>query len=157
MLYRARIAFVVAVVLGAILLATEFPLAGLVHARATANATAAELSRIQTENRTLSNQVHDLRQGSTIQQIAHQEYGLVEQGQRSVVIMPGGGNTGSVRGHGTSGPSAPLGSTTIPKSDIVPTDSSLSTGVGGGGSGAGSGGGFWQRLLNRLEFWKGSV
>jgi hypothetical protein len=158
-LYRARMAFLVAVVVGAIVLVTEFPLAGLVHARATANATAAELTRMRNENRALSIQVHQLRLGSTIQQIAHQEYGLVEPGQRSVVIMPGGGAGGSasVGGRGPTGASAPLGSTTIPKSDIVPSDSSLSNGVLGGGTTAGAGGSFWQRLLNRLEFWKASV
>ena len=159
MLYRARILFVAAVALAAIILATQFPIGELVHARAAVASASGQLAKIRSENRSLANDVRDLQKGSTIQQLAHQEYGLVEPGQRSVVIMPGSGSSASVRDHGSTAASAPLGSTTIPKSDIVPTDSLLapaSAGVSGGGGGGGSGGSYWGRVLNRLEFWKAS-
>jgi cell division protein FtsB len=152
-LYRARIAFVMAVVLGAIVLFVEFPIGQLVQARGAVASSSAQLSRLQSENRTLANQVRELQEGSTIEQVAHEEYGLVEPGQRSIVVMPGAG-AGAVGGRGPTGASAPLGSTTIPKSDLVPTDASLSPAGGGRVSG---GGGFWGRVLDRLEFWKASV
>ncbi|MGO9560212.1 MAG: FtsB family cell division protein [Acidimicrobiales bacterium] len=155
MLRRARIFFLVAVVLAGVLVLTEVPIADLMHARSAASEVTSALAKVRAENRALEAQVHDLQQGSTIEQIAHQEYGLVEPGQRSVVVMPGGGATGSVRGHGSTGTSAPLGETTIPKSDIVPTDSQVAQ--VGGGSAAHGGPSFWQRVVQRLEFWKASA
>lgn len=155
MVRRARIFFLAAVLLAGVLLLTEVPITDVVHARAAAADVTTALAKIRAENKALEAQVHDLKQGSTIEQIAHQEYGLVESGQRSVVVMPGGGATGSVGGHGSTGTSAPLGETTIPKSDVVPSDSQLSQ--VGGGSVARGGASFWERVVQRLEFWKASA
>ena len=134
MLRRARIFFLAAVLLAGVLLLTEVPITDVVHARAAAADVTTALAKIRAENKALEAQVHDLKQGSTIEQIAHQEYGLVESGQRSVVVMPGGGATGS---------------------DVVPSDSQLSQ--VGGGSVARGGASFWERVVQRLEFWKASA
>ncbi|MGO9197563.1 MAG: septum formation initiator family protein [Acidimicrobiales bacterium] len=155
MLRRARLFFLAAVVVAGVVLATEVPIGDLVHARAAVADAAHVLAKVRSENRELSAQIHELKQGSTIQQIAHEQYGLIEPGQRSIVIMPGGGSTGSVRGHGSTGETAPLGQSTIPKSDLVPSDSQVAQ--VGAGQGGGGGRGFWQRVLQRLEFWKASA
>lgn len=168
MLSRARLVFFASLVLAGLLLVLELPLGQLMGARSSAATTAAELAKVQAENKRLSNQVRDLQRGATIQQIAHEEYGLVEPGQRTVVVMPGsaigtgtGHGTGHATGHGMTaarvrgGSSTPLGSHTIPQSDVVPSDALLAPPPGA--KGAGQGQGFWQRVLNRLEFWKGSV
>jgi cell division protein FtsB len=154
MLRRARLTFLAAVVVGALVLVSELPLSDLVHARAAVASTTAELNRLRAANHSLSNQISGLKQGTTIQRIAHEDYGLVSPGQKAVIVMPGGANGASVQGDGASGASLPLGSQTIPKSDLVPTDSPLSP--QSGGSSTASGQGFWQRFANRIEFWKAS-
>ncbi|MHB8245086.1 MAG: FtsB family cell division protein [Acidimicrobiales bacterium] len=156
MLYRARVAFAAAVVVAGVILAIEFPVGQLVSARSAVSSSGAELAKVTRENRTLAIQVRDLAKGSTIEQIAHADYGLVLPGQRSIVIMPGGQmhTGGAIPGHSSAGTSAPLGSTTIPRSDIVPSDSQLSPSVAPPQNNSG---GFWQRVLTRLEFWKASA
>lgn len=153
MLSKARLVFVLAVLAAVVVLVTEFPLGELVTARSASSAAAAELSQVRQQNRALEALVHDLKKGSTIEQIAHEEYGLVEPGQRSYVVMPSAASTG-----GKAGPEAatPLGSSTIPRSDLVPSDSSLSPGPGAAKDPE-AGESFWRRLLNRLEFWKATV
>lgn len=152
MVGRARLCFLAALVIGAIVLATELPLGNIVRARAAVAKSTTELAALRSENRSLGEQVSELRQGSTIQQIAHQEYGLVLPGQKSIVVMPGGSSGARVHGHGSTGSTAPLNSNTIPKSDLVPTDSPLSPGK----SSAKHGEGFWGKVVHRLEFWKPS-
>lgn len=154
MLGRARLVFGLAVLLAGFILVMQFPVSGLVHARASAVAASSQLAKLKAENHVLSSQVRDLEKGSAIQQIAHEEYGLVDPGQRAVVVMPGGTTGGRVRGQGSTGSASPLGAQTIPKGDLVPSDAQLnpdppSQGSQGGGS-------YWHRLLNRLEFWKAS-
>ncbi|MHB1987717.1 MAG: FtsB family cell division protein [Acidimicrobiales bacterium] len=166
MLSRARLVFLVAVVLAGIIVATELPVGELLHARAAAATASVELAQVRRENKSLSEQVRDLREGASIQQIAHQQYGLVEPGQASIVVMPGSSSTG-LPGSGRRAKSqrvehtnSPLTSATIPKADLVPSDAQLSPApvVGGRHSGSSSaGGGFWQRVLDKLEFWKATI
>jgi hypothetical protein len=155
-LTRARIALLTSVVLASLLLVLEVPLGQLTGARSAVAATAAELSRVQRQNQVLARQIDGLEHGPMIEEIAHEEFGLVGRGQRSVVVMPGG--TGAARVHGGSTlpggapATAPLGSSEIPSSDLVPSDAAASP----PGSQA-LPQSFWQRFLDRLEFWKGSV
>ncbi|MGH9297134.1 MAG: FtsB family cell division protein [Acidimicrobiales bacterium] len=153
MLRRARIAFVAAVVLAAVILATQFPLGELLHARAAVSSSSGQLAALRRANNALSAQVKSLHQASTIEQIAHDQYGLVRPGQKSVVILPNG-HDGGASGSARSG-SIPdrLGTAVIPPADLVPSDSLLSPPeVKSAGS---SRGGYWGRVLDRLEFWKG--
>ena len=149
MLKRARLLFAVAVVLAVVILATSFPIGQLMQARSSAAVAATELSRVQRENRALASEVRRLKTGSAIQQIAHEDYGLVDPGQRSYVVMP---RNGSSRAGAAAGP---LGNHQIPQSDLVPSDSVLSPPAPSRNPGAGRS--FWQRLVNRLEFWKAVV
>ena len=154
MLGRARLVFGLAVLVAGIILLTQFPVGSLVNARQSAATASSQLSKLKAENQALAAQVRGLEKGSTIQQIAHQEYGLIEPGQRSVVVMPGGNTGGRVHGEGATGAASPLGSDTIPRSDIVPSDAQLNPDPSSHGSQGGAS--YWQRLLNRLEFWKAS-
>jgi cell division protein FtsB len=154
LLRRARLAFVAAVLAGACILIAELPLGQLVQARASVSRTSYDLAKLENENRTLSRQIEELKQGSLVEQIAHEDYGLVLPGERSVVIMPGGGAGRSDTG-AAAGESQPLGSTTIPKSDIVPSDAVLSPQTTTGDNS--SSGSYWHRLLERFEFWKAAT
>ncbi|HLI42880.1 MAG TPA: septum formation initiator family protein [Acidimicrobiales bacterium] len=156
MLTRARVALLASVVLASLLLVLEVPLGQLTGARSAAAATAAELSKVQRENEVLARQIDGLEHGPMIEEIAHEEFGLVGRDQRSVVVMPGGTGTARVHG-GSTAPggglgTAPLGSSEIPPSDLVPSDAAV---VPAGSQSHPQS--FWQRFLDRLEFWKGSV
>lgn len=155
-LQRARLVFVTALVLAVVVLFTEFPIADLTHARSSVASASVELSKVQRENDALRLQVRDLKQGSTVEEIAHDEYGLVEPGQQSVVVMPSNASASADRKSSAGGEEAeaPLGATTIPESDIVPSDAALAQVSGASTS---SGDSFWHRVLDRLEFWKASV
>jgi cell division protein FtsB len=148
---RARLALLVALVAGIVITATEFPLGQLMHDRAGNAQASYQLSQLQAQNRALASEVSSLHQPGTVARIAHQEYGLVANGQQSIVVLPS-----PVTGHNrTASESGPLSSTGVPKSDLVPTDAIVSPGARGA-SKASRTAGFWDRVLKRLEFWNAS-
>ena len=142
MIHRARIVFVAALVVSLVIVATEFPLGQLLHERTVIATTGAELQRLQAANRSLAGQISSLHQPATVGRIAHEEYGLVQKGQSSIVVLPSPGDGGGVDPLATSG---------IPSSNIVPSDALVASPAT---TGSGTEQGFWSRLLNRLEFWK---
>ncbi|MGH9171424.1 MAG: septum formation initiator family protein [Acidimicrobiales bacterium] len=134
-----------ALVVGVVLVATEFPWHQLLDERAGVARSSQQLTQLQNANHALQAEVNSLHQSSTIEGVAHSQYGLVEPGQRSVVVLAGGG----------TGAKGPLSATKIPESDIVPSDSLVAGSGTGGAAVAGSHpSGFWGQLLQRLEFWK---
>lgn len=143
MIARARLLLLVSLVVGIVIVATEFPFRQLLDERASVTRTSQQLRQLDAANRSLQAQVNAMHQPGTISAIAHQQYGLVQLGQRSVVVLPGGGTGGS----------GPLDSKTIPQGDVVPSDAVISP-AGGGGVVREKTDGFWGRLLQRLEFWK---
>lgn len=145
MIARARAVLAAAFLVGLVIVATEFPLGQLLHERAALAQAGAQLGQLQAQNRQLGAEVSALRDPSTIARIAHDDYGLVTRGERSIVILPSPGSGGR--------PSGPLSSTSVPRSDLVPSDAIVS--AAGGGS-ATHQPGFWSRLLQRLEFWHAS-
>ncbi len=142
MIARARLLLVAAFIAGIVIVATEFPLGQLMRGRAAMSEASSQLSRLQAQNRALTAEVVSLHQDATVARIAHAEYGLVSKGQRSVVVLPL-----------PSAGSGPLGATTVPRSDLVPTDAIVNPAVGGDGKVV-KRVGFWSRLVQRLEFWK---
>ncbi len=159
MIQRARLFFFVALLVAGVVLVTNFPLTSLLHDRSTLGAENHQLAGLRAANDSLSAQVNALKSPATVGQIAHQDYGLVSRGQRSVVVLPG--PPGSAGGGGASGP---LANGPVPSSDLLPSDSILAPSVPSsssapsssstnGGHGR-SGPGFWGRVMNRLEFWK---
>ncbi|MGD0081845.1 MAG: septum formation initiator family protein [Acidimicrobiales bacterium] len=145
MIARARIFLLVSFVAGIAIVATEFPLGQLLRQHAAVAQATSQLTELQAENRSLASEVSSLHQPSTVARIAHQDYGLVAKGQRSVVVLPSPSKSGSSAG--------PLGSISVPKSDLVPTDSIVSS-TPAAASAPAKGEGFWARLLQRFEFWK---
>lgn len=145
MIGRARIALLVALIAGIVITATEFPLGQLMRGHAAVADAGHQLSELQARNRALAGEVSSLHRSGTVARLAHQDYGLVAKGQRSIVVLP----SRAVRGTGDS----PLSSTGFPKSDLVPSDAIVSPSGGGAGKGK-KVAGFWERVLQRLEFWR---
>jgi type II secretory pathway pseudopilin PulG len=145
---RAQLVFCAAVVLAAVIVGTQLPLGQILGQRAAIARATAELRQLQAQNAALSSQVHALGQPANVAVIAHQQYGLVNPGQQSYVILP----EPVEPGHTQSGP---LSTVTIPASDLVPSDAVVSsTGQPSAPASRGGGTGFLGRVLDRLEFWR---
>jgi hypothetical protein len=145
MIRRARLFFLVALLIAVVILVGNFPLGALVRERSTVRTESAQLAALQATNRTLWSQVRALHDPATVAQIAHEQYGLVAPGQRSVVVLPG------AAGSSSSTPD-PLANNPVPASDLLPSDAILDPGVQAARSPAHEPG-FWRRVLDTLEFW----
>jgi cell division protein FtsL len=144
---RARVALLGALLLSAAIVATQFPLNQLLGERSALQQQSRQLTELKAENRSLAADISALHQPGEIARLAQEKYGLVTVGDQSLVVLP------SVAGQAGSSPS-PLGSTTVPQSDLVPSDALIAPGgPSTGGSGA-NGESFWTKLVQRLEFWK---
>lgn len=146
MIARARALLAVAFLVGMVIVATQFPLGELTRARAAVGQATSQLSQLQGQNRQLAAQVASLREDGTVARLAHKEFGLVFKGQRSIVVLSSPGTRSKLD-------VGPLSATLVPKSDLVPSDATLSPGRGSGHKPAKEPG-YWSRLLQRLEFWK---
>ncbi|MGH9303411.1 MAG: hypothetical protein ACRDZ5_03245 [Acidimicrobiales bacterium] len=147
MIGRARLGLVGALALGIGLVTTQFPFAAIVHARSAVTSDAHELSRLQGENHRLSSQVSALRLPSVIARLAHESDGLVQKGERFEVVLPSRAATSRATASGEE----QLGISKIPQGDIVPSDAADSPTAVVPSSAKTA---FWDRLVQRLEFWK---
>ena len=145
MIQRARLFFFVALLIAAVIAVANFPLGALVHERSTVQAENAQLAALRTEDKTLASEVRALHDPATVGRIAHQEYGLISPGQRSVVVLPG--STGS-----STSARNPLDNSPIPLSDVLPSDAILDPTMQAQPAPAHQPS-FWHRVLGTLEFW----
>jgi cell division protein FtsB len=142
---RARLVFLAAVILALVIVAGELPLGALVHEKSAIAGTSRQLQILRNENQSLSQQVSSLNDSATIEKIAHAQYGLVERGQRSFVILP-------TEGDGTSGPN-PLSSNPLSPLQIVPNDAAGAIPASNAKRGV-HGPGVLSQIESRLEFWR---
>jgi hypothetical protein len=145
LIHRARLFFVVALVVAAGILVANFPFATLLSSRATIEGESAKLAALRATDQRLASEVRALHDPSTVGQIAHEEYGLITSGQRSVVILPG--SSGS-----RSSAENPLANNPVPSADLLPSDEILDPGAEAAPPPA-HGPGFWHRVIGSLEFW----
>ena len=146
MIHRARLFFLVSLLIAAVVLVANFPFAALLHERSTLRADSSHLSALTAENHELASQVRALHDPAVVGEIAHAEYGLTEPGERSVVVLPAT----------TKSPSSgqnPLADNEISPSDILPSDAILDPGVSPGAAPSVHEPGFWHRVVSSLEFW----
>ena len=145
MIGRARLFFFVALLIAVAILVTNFPLGALVQGRSALRADSAQLLALQAENQVLSSQVRALHDPATVSRIAHEQYGLITPGQRSIVVLPG------PAGSPSSMPD-PLANNPIPSSDLLPSDAILGPSARVAQPPVREPG-FWHRVLDSLEFW----
>ncbi|MDA8313442.1 MAG: hypothetical protein M0Z46_23060 [Actinomycetota bacterium] len=148
MVRRNRLVLALAIVVSAVVVAAWFPASALLHQRAALDAASAQLSRLDRENAALQHRERQLRTMSTIGRIAEEQYGLVPLGDQAYQVLPPSGSRGA---EGT----------------LTPTESSVTSVKSRGASGAlaprasegskgtpGTSGGFFERVLRTLEFWR---
>jgi hypothetical protein len=159
--------------LALVLLATSFPLAGLLSQRHQLAAAAAQLNHLQRTNRTLAEVQRQLTSPAAIQHLARERYQLVSPGQTLYDVLPPGGH-GGVKTPGTATNGDPGNQPIVPPAnapDLSPDpnlSAAQSTGAGGSATAVqGSAGSssplarhtsgpttFWSRVTDTLEFWR---
>jgi cell division protein FtsB len=141
-LRRARLVLVAALAGAVIVVAAEFPLSELLHQHAALALTQEQLATLASRNSSLSADVIALSSNSTVNAIAHEEYGLVQPGQSSYVILPAANSAAAKQG---------LSATAIPPQDLVA--SGPTAGTSAIPTGQTESPGFWSRFASHLEFW----
>ena len=140
-LRRARVALLACAVGSFALLVLWFPLGELMAQRSNLGTLSAELTSVEAKNQALKADVSTLHSNATISALAHRQYGLVDRGQVSYVILPAKGSS--------SGAAAleprPIPVTDLVAQDLVPAPNPPA---------AGHAPGFWSRFVDRLEFWR---
>ena len=140
-LRRARLILVAAVIGAVIVVGAEFPFSELMHQHAALNLAQRQLSMLASRNSSLTADIGALSSNSTVNAIAHEEYGLVQRGQSSYVILPAANSEAAKQG--LSIPAIPpqdlLASGPVPGRVVLPTSSDSPS--------------FWSRFAAHLEFW----
>lgn len=141
-LRRARLVLVAAVIGALIVVGAEFPLSELLHQHADLALTQEQLGTLASRNSSLTADVVALSSSSTVNAIAHEEYGLVQPGQDSYVILPAANSAAAKRG---------LSIPAIPPQDLIAASpvagpATLSPTTSASTS-------FWSRFASHLEFW----
>lgn len=140
-LRRARAALAGACCLAGALLVVELPLGQLVQQHSQLASVDRQLAAVSRANAHLRGAIAALRQPATVGAIAHQEYGLIQRGQKAYAILPSAGSGASL-----------VARTTVPRADLVPT--SVSPYPTANGPAPALTGGLWRRVVDRLAFWR---
>jgi len=166
---RNRIPVALAAVFALAVLATSFPLSGLIAQRHQLSAAAAQLKAVQHSNQLLAEQESQLGTKVEIDRLARQEFQLVSPGQTLYDVLPPSGETTSLTpGASTSGDPGTKPLVDPADAPDMSPDPGLAKPLApvGGSSRAPSGGvvttttapavpsTFWGRVSNTLEFWK---
>jgi cell division protein FtsB len=170
---RSRIPVAVAGLFALAVLATSFPIAGLVSQHHQLSAAATQLEQVQRDNRALAEQQHALNSNEAVNQLARGDYQMVSPGQTLYDVLPPDSKTGTTTpGAATSGDPgdqplvAPADAPDLsPQPGLpqpIPSTAGSSDGAGATKAGSVSSGSgvpstpstFWGRVTETLEFWR---
>jgi cell division protein FtsB len=142
-LHRARLVLVVAIAGALIVIAAEFPLSELLHQHAELALVRGQLSTLASRNASLTADIDALSSSSTVNAIAHEEYGLVQPGQLSFVILPTANSAAAKQGLSMPAIAPQDLLAAAPEGDhsVIPSPENSS-------------GSFWGRFVSHLEFWQ---
>jgi cell division protein FtsB len=176
---RHRVPVAVAALFAVVVLAIGFPWSALLSQHHQLSAAAAQLDQLRQQNRSLTEQQHELNSKTAIERLARQDYQLVSPGQTLYDVLPAGSHTATTAA-GSSSMGDPGDNALVSPSDapdmspqtglphtISGGTGSSSTPTGSATAGANSGAAdagatttttspssFWSRVANSLEFWK---
>ena len=122
MIRRARLFFLVALLLAAGILVANFPLSTLLQGRSTVQGEASPPGGVAGGEPDACLRGAGARRSATVGEIAHEEYGLITPGQRSIVVLPAAAGAGSAARD-------PLANNPVPSSDLLPSDAILDPGT----------------------------
>lgn len=141
-LHRARLGLLGAFVGALVLVALEFPLSELLHQHSALALARSQLATIDGRNASLNADISALSSNSTVNALAHEEYGLVRPGQSSFVILPAPNSASAKAGLAAPAiaPQDLVASAPVVGHAVIPTTATSTSS-------------FWSRFVARLEFW----
>jgi cell division protein FtsB len=167
---RARLAFLGAIVVSAIVLFAWFPAGSLLSQRSDLHGTQAELNALHAQDSALAQENKNLSDPGEIGRIARQQYQLVSPGQQSYEVLPPSGATSAGTPYagdpGSDGPVTPSATPELPPGGGATTTTTTSPTAHPNGDGthpaststststSSGSGGFGSRLVRALEFWR---
>jgi cell division protein FtsB len=164
---RARLAFLGAIVVSAIVIFAWFPAGSLLSQRSSLHGTEAELNTLHAQDSALAQENKNLSDPGEIGRIARQQYQLVSPGQQSYEVLPPSGATSSGTPYagdpGSDGPVTPSATAELPPGGVTTTTTTApgatqaaaaAHGHAPAASTSTSSGGFVSRVEHALEFWR---
>ena len=135
-----------ALVTAAVMLVGWFPLTAIWHQQSELNATKAQISAIQSQQRALALQAKSIDSKSAAILLAREQYQLVAPGQSLIQVLPGIGANNVDQSTGDPG-LQPLVSPSSVSSLVTPTNANSTTHHSSVPA-------FISRLVRTLEFWR---
>ena len=165
MIGRARLAFVGAIVVSAIVLFAWFPAGSLLSQRSNLHGAESELGALHAQDSALAQENKNLSDAGEIGRIAREQYQLVSPGQQAYEVLPPSGATATGTPYagdpGSDGPVTPSATPELPPGGVTTTTAPDTTttiparaGDTKAAAGSASSGGFMSRMVHALEFWR---
>jgi cell division protein FtsB len=156
---RARLAFLGALTVSAIVLFAWFPASSLLSQRSNLSGTEAELGALHKQDAALAQEKKNLGDPGEIGRIAREQYQLVSPGQQAYEVLPPSSaasvGTPYSGDPGSTGPVAPSATPELPPGGVTTTTVASGSGRHGAATNpTSSGSGFVSRMLDALEFWR---
>jgi cell division protein FtsB len=159
---RARLAFLGALVLSAIVLFAWFPASSLLSQRSHLTGTEAELGALHKQDAALAQEKKNLSDAGEIGRIAREQYQLVSPGQQAYQVLPPSGATSAGTPYagdpGSDGPVTPSATPELPPGGVTTTTTPVTAHLHADGTHPPStpraSGGLVSRMVHALEFWR---
>ncbi len=159
---RARLVFLGALVVSAIVLSAWFPASSLLSQRSKLAGTEAELGALHKQDAALAQEKKNLSDAGEIGRLAREQYQLVSPGQQAYQVLPPSGaasaGTPYAGDPGSDGPVTPSATPELPPGGVTTTTTSpaasASSHSGRSVRPAPSSGGLLSRMAQALEFWR---
>jgi cell division protein FtsB len=156
---RARLAFLGAIVVSAVVLFAWFPAGSLLSQRSNLADTEAQLGALHMQDAALAQEQKNLNDAGEIGRIAREQYQLVSPGQQAYEVLPPSGATAAGTPYagdpGSDGPVTPSATPELPPGGVTTTTTPATHARGSHpASTPTASDGFVSRMVHALEFWR---
>jgi cell division protein FtsB len=159
---RARLAFLGALVVSAIVLFAWFPASSLLSQRSNLTGAEAELGALHKQDAALAQEKKNLSDAGEIGRIAREQYQLVSPGQQAYQVLPPSSATSVGAPYagdpGPDGPVTPSATPELPPGGVTTTTTPVTAHPHADGTPPAStpppSDGFVSRMVHALEFWR---
>ncbi len=156
---RARLAFLGAIVVSAVVLFAWFPAGSLLSQRSNLASTEAQLGALHTQDAALAQEKKNLSDAGEIGRIAREQYQLVSPGQQAYEVLPPSGATAAGTPYagdpGSVGPVTPSATPELPPGGVTTTTTpATSHATNPAPAATPASGGLVSRMVHALEFWR---
>jgi cell division protein FtsB len=157
---RSRFVLVGGAVLSIVILGAWFPASALYHQHAALASTGAQLDQLHQQDAALAQESKNLSDSAEISRIAREQYQLVSPGQQAYEVLPPTGTSKAGAPYAgdpaLKGPASPSSAAVLPPGSVTTTTQPGHAGATSGDSTPppAAPSGFFNRMLNTLEFWR---